>query len=449
MSTITSSSPISFEIDWNLADAVPESADDGNTVPNPTTQRIEIPTSDSFAAPVINETARELAERESVLLAEHKIGASEQLYATGTALMGIGHASLERERLVYAALPTPELALSRLKATITAEDRKDTAIDLSRYRMDVDGKLALKEHACGGHGTALEETPMRQLTSTISGDANTNRGLSTLVGGTERRVRARSLSGATERSVFALVSADTRRGYSVFDAGTVADLTLAGLKRAGTLEGAKADVQYDAQSTRYQVRVILQAPLDIAAFRGVGRVHQIYMDVRGGDNGMASVEGSMGAIRIRCMNATLSTAKGTSWKVVHRGNNAMEIRSLVASMVNRFGVVAEEMQSLWANASAHYYLDSEGGRLSPKEAITRLVASKQIPTGGLETGAAIEAYMSAWRAEDSPASAAGIVMAIQRAAHETSWKTSWTDTEAEESASKLLHQPVYTLAAAR
>jgi hypothetical protein len=178
--------------------------------------------------------------------------------------------------------------------------------------------------------------------------------------------------------------------------------------------------------------------------RGVGRVHRVFLDVKGGDNGETSISGAMGVLRIRCLNATLSQANGVRWSRRHVGD-MRDIRQQIARAARQWSDVAGEMRDLWTRASAEFYLDSEGGRLSVPEAITRLVANNLIPRGGLSAEDAVDAYVSAWREEESVHSAAGVIMAVQRAAHETTWKTKWSTDEIEESASGLLYQHNYVL----
>ncbi len=250
------------------------------------------------------------------------------------------------------------------------------------------------------------------------------------------------------RSAFATVSASSNKSYAVLDAPEVADLMLAGLKDANALQGVKADITYDASTTHWQIKAIVGAPVDIMGHRGVGRVHSLYLAVSGADNGTERIRGSGGALRVRCMNCTKSLAKidGLNWSKVHKGD-VSEIRAQVAAMPAKFGALLADLRSVWAQASAQYYLDEDGARLSPTEAITRLVYSDLIPDGGVGHETALAYYLQAYAAEDHPTSAAGIVQAIQRAAHESTWRTKWSTVEIEESASALLYQPQYTLGA--
>jgi hypothetical protein len=247
------------------------------------------------------------------------------------------------------------------------------------------------------------------------------------------------------REVFGIVSADATRGYTVFDGSTVADTVVQGLRDAGLARGTKAEITYDAPTTRYQIRAIVPAPVEIPDHRGVGRLSSLYLDISGRDDGMGRISGAIGAIVFRCMNASLAQTEGSRWSRVHKGNMD-EIRALVAGMSSQFASVAADLHNVWSRAAANHYLDSETGlALSVPEAIERLISTEQIPTGGMDPVVALDYYRAAWRAEGSPASAAGVIDTLTRAAHESTWSTKWVTTEIESAASDLLYQSVYTL----
>lgn len=251
---------------------------------------------------------------------------------------------------------------------------------------------------------------------------------------------------STSREIFGIVSSDSTRGYTVFDGPQVADLVARGLRDVGMLSGTKCEIKYDAPTTRYQIRAIVPAPVEIPDHRGVGRLSSLYLDIQGRDDGMGRISGGIGAIVFRCMNASLAQTEGSTWSRVHKGN-LNEIRALVTGMIGSFGSVARDLQNVWTRAAANHYLDSETGlALSVPEAIERLIASEQIPTGGMDPAVALDYYRAAWRAEGSPASAAGVVDTLTRAAHESTWRTSWACPEIEAAASDLLYQSNYRLA---
>jgi hypothetical protein len=428
------------EIDWNLSESttiapMPEVPSD-----DVTEERAPVMPVSTFAAPVMNDTARTVAESESSVLASHGIGDSEQLFATGTALADVGHESLGLYAAEYNAFPSPQTAIGDFQEQIRAEERRDIVADLVGFRLDIDGKLAPTNRLAGGAGNTVEHVAWRQLIQAVE-TPNVNAGLAKRTR-CQRRMRCRK--DGDGRSVFAIVSSDPVRGYQVFDGGEVAELVMRGLHDAGMAKEAKCDLEYDPESTRYRIRTILQAPVDIMAHRGVGRVHQVFFDVKGGDNGETSISGAMGVMRIRCLNASLSQADAMRWSRRHVGNMS-DIRHMVARAASKWTAVASEMRDLWARASAEWYLDAQGGRLSVPEAIERLVGNGLIPRGGLSAEDAIDAYTQAWQAEEGVHSAAGVVMALQRAAHETTWSTKWATDEIEEAASGLLYQKNYVL----
>lgn len=360
-----------------------------------------------------------------------------QLYADGTALAESGHEALAGYDAAFKALPPASTALADFRAQIEAEAREDLTSDLVDWRIDRAGLL----DGPSRFPMSVGRTAWRQL-SEISGQPNINAGLAKRTRA-PRRIRTRE--GGDSREVFGIVSQDPQRGYQVFDGPQVADAFAAGLKASGMLSGAKMTLTYDRESTRYDIRAVVQAPIDVPSFSGVGRLHQLFARVTGGDNGMHGISGGLGALRIRCLNATLVETKGTTWNKRHVGDMS-DIGQLVQGLVSQFGQAAESVQAVWSRAAVDHYLDTDGTPLSVQEAFTRLVAHGHLPTGGMEADAAVDAFMSAWREEESPTSAAGILMAVQRAAHETTWATKWGSTEMEEAASALLYQPVYQLA---
>jgi len=191
-----------------------------------------------------------------------------------------------------------------------------------------------------------------------------------------------------------------------------------------------------------RARLIVQAPIEIPSFIGVGRIHQAGIELSTGDDGTRRVSGRAFIVRIRCKNHTLVTEERGTFDRKHIGD-AKEIQREVARLMGNMPTLISDLKALWSHAAAAYYLDESGANLSAPEAITRLVQHGHLPLGGLDTAAAIDAYVSAWRAEESPHSVAGVIMAVQRAAHETSWRTKWADESIEETAAELLAQPVY------
>lgn len=465
--------------------------------PAPMTQRQPIPVIKTApvaatapapaTAPATGETAsstvRELATKEHELaksMGIEGLGSVDDglLFAAGTQLWDVGQENLRAADEQYKALPTLREVAATHAATIAAEDRKTNVTNLANWRIDGCGKLrsiesdpagvvfgksaidmsenavsqlrsyyphgrartlaerGLREVACVG----LDGKPSTQIEPYPAGLAlpaaptNANAWLGDVK--TPNRLRARTHRG--RREVFSVHSV-SKRGYVEFDTDR---LLSEAAKVAGDL---RCELTYDADSTRVRARCVAQAPIDIPAFNGVGRVHRVGFDLCSADDGSMSLQVGSFLIRVRCKNASLVTNEGKRSRFRHVGTFA-KLREAMEGALTAATDAIDEMRSLWARAATEHFLDSESGaQLSATEAIERLVRGEYLPTGGLDADAAIAAYVAAWRAEESPHSAQGVIMAIQRAAHESSWSTRWAQDEIEETASSMLYQTVYTL----
>jgi hypothetical protein len=253
-----------------------------------------------------------------------------------------------------------------------------------------------------------------------------------------KEARLRTRTHRKDRQVYAVFNA-SRKGYKPFDTDKVLD------DAARIMPNIKVDYTYDAESTRMRARCIRQAPIDIPAFIGVGRVHQIGVDIDGIDSG-----GAVGVrpflIRVRCRNATLVEYGSRNEGRYRHVGSLEELAKNIADALQHAEQSIQQMADLWARAATEHYLDSESGaQLSPTDAFHRLIHHGYLPTCGRTDGEALDMYLAAWRAEESPTSTMGIIMAAQRAAHEGSWRTQWADEDVEEAASALLYSTIYSL----
>jgi hypothetical protein len=122
------------------------------------------------------------------------------------------------------------------------------------------------------------------------------------------------------------------------------------------------------------------------------------------------------------------------------------LKASLSAAISNAGQAIDNVRSAWAFAAGNHFLDEEGESLAVEETIRRLVYGEYIPLGGLSEEEAVENYLRAWKAEEVY-SAQGIIMAVQRAAHEGAWRAKWADEDIEEAASKLLYARVLTLPA--
>lgn len=402
-----------------------------------------------WSGKIVNEGAKSLALDEKAVAERHgfNVDRSQLFYDEGTKLMDSGDDKLDREAVTYDGLDTLFLASANHHATIAAEQRKTSEVELAGWRLDIDGKLReVKDGKFGPLHIDVADHAINQMRPYVKKGYAAGPNPNTWMGNIEgkQRLRARTRADGV-REAFAVLGPASTRGYVEFDTDRV--LAEAAKQLAGM--NLKASVRYSEGSTRMSAKIIAQAPVDIAAFRGVGRVHQIGVMLTAADNGSVSISAEAFLIRIRCLNATLVKAKGgTKARVRHVGNVERMGEALKGALDDAAAAIPE-MQDLWQKAAIEHYVDAASGtQLGMKDAFQRLIELGHLPRGGLGLDGAISAYMSAWRAEDSPTSAMGVIMAVQRAAHETSWRSVYAEDEVNEAASDLLYQPVYTLSAA-
>lgn len=402
----------------------------------------------TLAAPVATPTARqELISAERALTTSYADGKHEKQAGRDSASL----TKFEKAAARVAALPTVEQAATTLAATIAAEKRATSEVQLAGWRLDIDGKLREVMPVVHDNGkTGLRFMPraieiadhaVSQARGYAEADTgpNPNKWLGSIPG--TNRLRARTRQDGT-REAFSVLGPASKRGYVEFDADRVLH---AAAKQLGGMN-LKADVSYDEHSTRMTARLIAQAPVDIAAFNGTGRIHQIGVLLRAADNGSLSVQADGFVLRIMCMNGNMIRSVKGRTRVRHIGDVSRMGAALVAAL-DETAAAIPELTNLWQRAAVEHYVDKASGTaLGMEEAFTRLVTYKHLPKCGLSIEDAVGAYMSAWRAEDSPTSSMGVIMAAQRAAHETTWRTQWAEDEVNEAAAQLLYQPISTLA---
>ena len=408
--------------------------------------------------PDVSEDCAALVEDERALVKEFgfKHDDGKLLYAPGTKLWDIGHKETQRLAAEYAALPTVGDAATAHANVIKAELRKESVITPANWKLDSSGKLydtSEPKRAAGLSDSAWSQLCAVQseivIAPTDTADVraakgaaldaprgNINAWISQVPTTETRMMRVRTHRGV--RQIFGVMS-NSSRGYTVYDSHTaLADL-------ARILPDAKCEMTYDADTTRLRARAIFQAPIDIPAFTGVGRVHRIGIQFTTRDDGGMSLCGQGIVERGRCKNFSRVMEKAGIVRRKHTGTYA-ELQTQIRTLVGKMPELIERMRALWSKRAAEFYLDGESGKqLTAPEAIKRLVAHGHVSCGGLSTEDATAAYVAAWRAEDSPHSVAGVIMAIQRAAHETTWKTRWTTDDIEEHASGMLYQSVSVL----
>lgn len=400
------------------------------------------------------------------------------VYKAGTTLWDIGQANLKKYVAEAQRFPLIGDAAKAHTATIAQEQRKDHPIALADYRIDANGWFRRVEMTVATfaspsrpvfqkEGIPVSEVAFGQLrgfydafqkkqkaaerkkanepkikvilpiTERDPGRPNINAWIGRL-GTKQARMRARTVAGQREVFAFTGYSERSKLTYVPFDTDRLLEETA-----KLTPSGVRCEVKYDIEAARMRARCFLTAPIDIPSFNGVGRIHQIGFDLQAGDDGTMGIFVRPFVIRAACRNATLIQQQGVQHGFRHVGSFE-GLKVAIMQAVSRAVNAITDVRAAWASAAGNYFLDEEGGKLDVEEAIRRLVYNEYIPTGGLLAEEAITNYIAAWKREEVY-SAQGIIMAIQRAAHEGSWQTTWADADVEEAASELLYNRVYVL----
>lgn len=386
----------------------------------------------TWTTQVTSDACAALVATEQRLLADSGLAGGELFYAEGTAFAAEGWATIAGQDAEHLARPLAADLATAHGATIAAEGRRDRAISLPEWRIDVDGRLA---HQARPDRATLTASAWARLVGDAPDGAHAANANSWLGRATPRSRVARvrhAPEGDGAREIYALVS----ERYAVLDSDEIAHVLA---QRLPTCRGV---VEYDRATTRTRIRLVDQAPIDVPALSGVGRVHSLGIDLSTRDDGLGSIVAQAFLERRRCLNASLSSVGTGLVRRRHLGTRD-DLLLALDEVLGQVPALIAELRTAWARAAAEYYLDSEtGARLSVPEAVARLVAAGHLPTLGVSAEDAVDTYLASWRAEESPHTVAGVVMAAQRAAHEGSWRTRWADETAEEAAAGLLYQTV-------
>lgn len=395
-------------------------------------------------------SARDLAVEEAAIARDHGFevnGADDgTFYAAGTKLDPIGEETLRRAEEQYRALPTLTEAATEHESIVKREERKDALVNLIEFRIDPNGDLrriiqgTSRVPKWDDLMTPLSVHAHGQLNTRVGG-GNINKSLASKTTPDQVRLRLRNApesKSVVKREAYAIVGAG-RRGFQPYDSDQLL------WQVAKMAPDMKCEVSYDQDTTTMRARCIsANAPIDIPSFTGVGRVHRVGFDVWTADNGTMSMRIGGFLMRVRCKNATMVTHGHRAMRRFRHVGALASLNTGISETLAAVNQATRELVDLWSRKAVEHYLDPDGARLSPPEAITRLVMNEMVPRCGLSAEDAIERYIAAWEAEEVY-SAAGVIMAIQRASHESTWRTKWADNEIESSATELLYNHVLTL----
>ena len=263
------------------------------------------------------------------------VKASEQLYATGTRMAGIGYATQAARKTEHdAQRPAADVAndFLRVIADERREDRDVSAGELAQS-IHVNGKVT-------AFGLALTEQAIRGLLGRLESPALSYvLGLRDRVASTEdpelrqrdRVQLAEVLVHECRRAPSTALKLRTRATgdiYACVSPGYVpADAPLVMSKIVRDLPAdARGSFAYEPVSTAWEFRTAVWTPTPVDE-QAVGEAFEGYVSFRSRDNGTSRFTGGGGVSLLRCLNASTYTAKGADVSRVHRGRILIDIRS--------------------------------------------------------------------------------------------------------------------------
>lgn len=328
-------------------------------------------------------------------------------------------AAFRVSRRRHEALPTLVEACKVVADAIKAEDRRDLIVPVHELRLDDEGRLIIP----GQGRLPLERHGFRQLLAragafprgydlmmAMAPDLRAyvfQRQISEAGVPKDLMVRLRTRQDATGlRSVFASLS----RRYAVHDAPEV----LRDVCRALAGTDYRAEVVYRPATSA--LRVDATAHADTAA---AGDVFKVGYRATSSDSGQGSIAFTPIALRCICLNmAMIKVRRGEAVRWRHTG--AVADRASLRRMVARAEPAFERFTTAWGvlRCTPISAVTLAGQRFtSVTTALEWMVEAKRI-TAPIRDAALVEALLTGWKAEGGQ-TAADLVNAVTRAAHET------------------------------
>lgn len=401
----------------------------------------------------IVEGAKARAEEEAALLAEHGIQMPDTYFALGTKMMAQGEAKARELRAPTDALPYLKPGAEAFADRITAERRTDVRdVELARVRVDESGLLrrVLDNGTLGGTALTVTSNAYSQLATlapegvTGASRYNVNSWLGRKKAKRVLRTRYPNKAAGT-RDCYAVVSDK----YAVFDSHEIlreaakilpADSKVSVLYQDGRARDAKTGRELPM---RTRADVIISNPFK-ADELGVGRVHEVFLRLRTADDGTRGISIDVGARRISCINCTILTGTGASFRRRHVGERAT-LQQMIQEAIAESGKAIDAFSVLWREANIERIHDAyDGSTLSARAVFERLVAAEYVKVPGCDGRAAVDQLLWAWEMEPGD-TAAAVNRAVSRLAHEGSWRSIEATEELEEQAGQLLYARLYRL----
>lgn len=357
----------------------------------------------------------------------------EAFFAHGTALVQAGTDAWREERTTMAARPPLGEALDKASAAVERQERRELPFLFSSVHWTTEDRLAN-----GGPGHPLSRHAFSQLLSR----ADAPGGAAGYLGQCTPEMRAPhvthwlrqaldSKGSPTKGILRTALTGGQRAAYAVVSPRYVpCDLpAVVSTLREALPRGAKGAVV--VAGPRWEIRAFYGSPIEPV----VGEVFNCGVVVTGADDGSAPVCVRAIAERVRCVNLTRLTGTAVNVDIRHSSRQILaQVRQALEASSQAVSVFATD----WADAMQQQ-LFADGSAYQPAEIFAALVRADLVRApSGCSTSDFVDRLVTAWRVEPSY-TRAGLVNAITRVAHTSSWTRSWVTADLEEQAGELVH----------
>jgi len=355
------------------------------------------------------------------------------LFAMGTALVADGTRAYRESRTSFENMPFASAALADHTERIRAERRTDVQTPLSALTMVPSGAI---QRDPGRAPLLITEDAFRQLVERSNipygtgyltrcpahlRATNVNYWLTRrAVSAKEVVLRARKIRD--EWQGYAIVSPE----YTAVDSDVIAKAVAEAVPVL-----ARASVVYDG--TRTRINVLFHAPGDMDA--RVGSNYKAGIQVTSGDSGQTRLEVKALLYQAVCVNLTTAARVQDVLSSVHRGKDlALRLSEAIQTAMGKI----EPFVKAWQEAETRSLIEGSviGGDVEP--ALVALVHNHLIPNpGGINDEELIRRIRSCYWMAPS-ATVAGVVNAVTRAAHTSSWGSIWAQDELQDAAGQMI-----------
>jgi len=365
---------------------------------------------------------------------DHKIARSigfvpsQSLFTIGSQVEATKH-GFNAKRSRFDKLPLAADALEATKNEISNEQRRSFVVDLSDTAMAA-GDIVTKRGDFGISRNAFADLakhlPMAHANSALASvDADLRSFIYNELNKTAP-VKILTRKNSSSRSIFGVTSPN----YQEFHSDTLLEAVLEEVD----FTGAKADIQYDPESTRLSAKILWFNDHD-DKFAGTGDIFQSGIEISTGDTAKNALKVSMVIFVNRCLNYIIvAEDKVEVGNFRHYGKRSLgpRVRMAITTAQERLSVITSQ----WIE-SARDNLLKKLDKTDIEGVFDTLISRGFARVPGVKNDKMKARLLRAWAVEPGY-STQSFIQAITRAAHTETWGSRWVTRDLEANAGRLL-----------